>query len=192
VSGGRAEAPIICRSSLLVAVALTISHATMASAQDPGLVTPQPEHRLLERLAGDWQFERQSVPRDGATPQTLGTGTISAELVGDFFVVSRWSGAVYGAGYKAVQSLGYDFEQNQYAGYWIDSFLNFRWELAGRVDDVSQELTMTTRGPAPAGGTAAFRERYQFTSADAITIIGEMQHGEHWVALTVTRLTRRR
>lgn len=178
--------------SLLVAVALTISHSTLASAQNQRLVTPQPEHRLLERLAGDWQFERQSAPRDGATPQTLGTGTISAELVGDFFVVSRWSGTAYGATYKAAQSLGYDLEQDQYVGYWMDSFVNFRWELAGTVDDVSQELTMTTRGPAPAGGTAAFRERYQFNSLDAITILGEMQHDEHWVALTVTRLTRRR
>jgi hypothetical protein len=180
------------RSTLLVAAALTISLSTTVSAQAPDLVTPQPEHELLERLAGEWRFERQSLSHEGATPQTLGTGTISAELVGGFFVVSRWSGTVYGAEYKAVQTLGYDLEGNQYAGYWIDSFLNFRWELAGTVDHASKELTVTTRGPAPTGGTTAFRERYQFNSADAITILGEMRRGEDWVGLTTTRLTRLR
>jgi hypothetical protein len=51
---------------------------------------------------------------------------------------------------------------------------------------------MTTSGPAPTGGTATFRERYQFNSADSITIIGEMQRGEDWIAFTSTRLTRKR
>ena len=145
------------RSSLRIAVALTISHLTMASAQEPRFDMPQPEHRLLERLAGEWHFERQSVPEAGSTPHNLGTGTISAEMVGDFFVVSRWSGNVYGTGYKAFQLLGYDIEQKHITGYWIDSFTSFRWELSETVDKESQEFTITTRGPAPTCGTTTFR-----------------------------------
>jgi hypothetical protein len=179
-------------SSSLIAVALTISYSIMASAQDPRFDLPQPEHSLLERFAGEWQFERESVPQDGSTPHNLGTGMISAEMIGDFFVVSRWSGNVYGADYEAFQSLGYDIEHKKYTGYWIDSFISYRWELSGTVDEETQELTMTTSGPAPTGGTGTFRERYQFNSADSITIIGEMQRGEEWVAFTSTRLTRKR
>jgi hypothetical protein len=177
-------------SSLLIAAALTISPLAVASAQQPRYDIPRPEHALLERLAGEWQFERSSVPADGSEPRPLGTGTISAERVGAFFVVSRWSGNLYGTDYDAVHSLGYDMEQERYTGEWIDSFIGFRWQLAGSVDETSGELTMTTSGPAPTGGTAAFRERYRFDSADSITIIGEMQRGDRWVAFSTTRLTR--
>jgi hypothetical protein len=179
------------RSWMLVVVTLTISYVTPASAQEPRLDIPQPEHRLLERLAGDWRFERQSVPADGSSPRTLGTGVITAEMMGDFFVVSRWSGHLYGATYEALQSLGYDIEQKQYSGQWIDSFMSFRWELSGSVDNESQELVLTTGGPSPRGGTAMFRERYQFHSADSITIFGEIQQHERWVLFSATRLIRR-
>src|SRR5687768_14672961 len=98
----------------LIAVTLTISHWTMSSAQEPTLDTPQPEHKMLERFAGEWHFEKQSAPEGGSKPENLGTGMISAELVGSFFVVSRWSGKLYGGDYKAIQSLGYDIKQKKY------------------------------------------------------------------------------
>jgi hypothetical protein len=160
--------------------------------QEPALDTPQPEHKLLERFAGEWRFEKQLAPKDGSKPESLGTGMISAESVGGFFVVCRWSGKVYEADYKAVQSLGYDIKQKKYTGSWIDSSMSYRWELSGTVDEKSQQLTITTSGPGPAGGTCTFRERYQFQSADSITIIGEMQKGEKWVPFITTRLTRKR
>jgi hypothetical protein len=178
-------------TGLMVAV-LATSVVSMASAQEARLDVPQPEHGLLERLAGEWSFERRSVPADGSKPEVLGEGTISAEMVGPFFVVSRWAGNVYGWDYHAIQSLGYDIERTAYTGQWIDSFMSYTWELIGQVDDESQELILATSGPAPAGGTVAFRERYRFDSPGSITIVGEMQQGEHWVPFTSTRLTRRR
>jgi hypothetical protein len=180
------------RSCMLVSVTLTVSHVTPAPAQERRLDEAQPEHRLLERLAGDWQFERQNVPADGSSPRTLGTGVITAEMVGEFFLVSRWSGHLYGTSYEALQSLGYDIEREQYSGQWIDSFISFRWVLDGSVEEESQELVLTTSGPAPRGGTAMFRERYLFHSADSITIVGEIQQRERWVPLSATRLIRQR
>jgi hypothetical protein len=176
----------------LMVVPLAIAIAATAAAQEPGLDVPQPEHGLLERLAGEWAFERHSVPTDGSEPEVLGSGTISAEMVGEFFIVSRWAGNVYGWDYQALQSLGYDIERKEYTGQWIDSFISYRWELSGLVDEQSGELTLTTSGPAPTGGTTSFRERHRFDSEDSITIIGEMQQDERWVAITSTRLTRRR
>jgi hypothetical protein len=176
----------------LSVVIISITHIAKASAQDETLVTPQPEHKLLERLAGQWEFEKQSIPSEGADPDSLGTGTVLAEMVGDFFVVSRWSGKLYDMDYKAVQSLGYNVGEKKYSGIWIDSFMNYRWELGGAVDEASKELTLTTRGPGPTGDTMAFRERYRFDSADSITIIGEMQRGEQWVSFSTTHLTRKK
>jgi hypothetical protein len=180
------------RSFPLVAVALTLSQWTFLSAEEPALDAAQPEHKLLERLAGEWNFEKLYSPADGTRPESLGTGTISAELVGGFFVVGRWSGKVYGADYKANQSLGYDIKGKKYTGSWIDSTMSYRWELSGAVDEKSQELTLTASGPGPTGGTCTFRERYQFPSKDSITILGEMQKGDKWVPFITTRLTRKR
>ena len=162
-------------------------------ADPPALDKLQPEHKILERLAGEWTFEKQYTPADGSKPQNLGTGTVSAELIGGFFVDCRWSGKVYGGDYKASQSLGYDIKQKKYTGSWIDSTMSYRWELSGVVDEKSQELTITTSGPGPTGsGTCTFRERYQFESQDSITILGEMQQGERFVPFITTRLTRKR
>jgi hypothetical protein len=108
------------------------------------------------------------------------------------FVVCRWSCKVYETDYKAFLSLGYNIKQQKFTGCWIDSTMSYRWELSGTVDEKSRELTITASGPSPTGGTATFRERYQFNSADSITIIAEIQQGEKWVSFMTTRLTRKR
>jgi hypothetical protein len=180
----------VCLAALLCTIGFAAVGAS--SVQQPTFDSLQPEHKLLERLAGEWQFEKQTAADDGSKSDGLGTGTLSAELVGGFFVVGRWSGNVYGTDYKAVQSLGYDIKQKKYTGCWIDSTMSYRWELSGAVDEKSQELTITSSGPGPTGGTCTFRERYQFNSADSITITGQMQQGGKWVTFLTTRLTRKR
>lgn len=177
-------------SSILIAIIFIAFNVTISSAQELRYDLPQAEHNMLQRFAGDWQFERLSVPEDESEPKVLGKGTISAEMVGDFFVESRWTGDIYGFDYKAYQSLGYDIEQKKYTGYWIDSFMSFRWKLSGDFNEEGQEFILSTHGPSPTGGTTNFRERYKFDSEDLITIIGEMQQGENWVKLSKTKLTR--
>ncbi len=177
------------RSAFLSFPLLALSVVAVSSVHASSLATPQSEHELLKRFAGDWQFERSSPARDGAEPDVVGQGTVSAEMVGEFFVDLRWSGEVYGSDYSAVMSLGYDIDGEAYTGSWIDSIISYRWELAGDVDDDSDELVLATSGPGPAGGTAEFRERYQFESDDAITIVGEMQRDGEWVNIVNTRLT---
>jgi hypothetical protein len=178
-------------AALICAGSLTASGGT-ATAQEPTYDKVLPEHKLLERLAGEWEFEKQYIPADGSKPESLGTGTISAVSVGGYFVDCRWSGKVYGADYQASQSLGYDIKQKKYTGHWIDSSMSYRWELGGAVDEKSQELTISTSGPSPGGGTCTFRERYQFKAKDSITIIGEMQQGGQWVPFITTQLTRKK
>jgi hypothetical protein len=176
----------------LITVALLLTGSAVALAQEPSIDKAQPEHKLLERLAGEWEFEKRSIPEKGDKPETVGKGKVSAELVGEFFVVCRWSGELYGADYEAFQSLGYDIEQKKYTGCWLDSTMSYRWELSGTVDKNSQEFIVTSSGPGPSGGAAKFRERYHFDSEDSITVIGEMQQGEEWVAFVKTHLSRNR
>ncbi len=170
-------------------VATFLAMPTRALAQEPRYDVAAPEHALLERFAGDWNFERFSVPTDGSEPRSLGSGTVRAEMIGDFFVHLRWSGRLYGVEYEAFQSLGYDVAQGAYTGSWVDGFMSFRWELTGALDEGTGVFTLVTRGPAPTGGTAAFRERYTFESDGSVTILGEMEQGAGWVGISSTRLT---
>jgi hypothetical protein len=73
----------------------------------------------------------------------------------------------------------------------MDSTMSYRWELSGMVDEQSQEFIVTASGPGPTGGTGMFRERYQFHSADSITIVGEMRQGDQWVRFVTTHLLRK-
>lgn len=179
------------RIKVILATPLVFSILNMASAQESKLYTPQPEHELLKRFAGEWQFEKESAPGDGSTPQKLGSGEMKAELLGGFFVVCRWSGSVYETDFNAVQTLGYDVDKEEYSGSWVDSIMSYRWQLNGPLNSKG-ELVIAASGPGPTGGTTKFRERYQFKSANSISVVAEMLQDEKWVTFMTTRLTRKR
>jgi len=163
----------------------------MSSAQESKLYTPQPEHELLKRFAGEWQFERKSASDDGSTLQKVGSGEMKAELLGGFFVVCRWSGNAYETAFDAVQTLGYDVDQEEYSGFWIDSIMSYQWQLSGSLKAKGNELVIAASGPSPTGGTTKFRERYRFNSTDSITVVAEMWQDEKWVTFMTTELTRK-
>jgi hypothetical protein len=62
---------MIYRKYMIVLTILALWAATMASAQEEKLYSPQPEHKLLERFAGEWKFERMSAPDDGSKPEPM-------------------------------------------------------------------------------------------------------------------------
>lgn len=178
------------KCSLIVGILVLLS-VNMSSAQESKLFTPQPEHELLKRFEGEWRFERLSAAADGSTSRKLGSGEITADLLGGFFVVGKWSGKVYGTDYAAVHTLGYDIDRKAYTGLWIDNFMSYQWQLEGSVDASSNELVVTASGPGPDGGTRQFRERYQFESADSIAIAAEILQENKWVAFATTQLSRK-
>jgi hypothetical protein len=182
---------MLYRKHLIVLTVLGFCMATMASAPEAKLYTPQPEHKLLERFAGEWRFEKLSAPAEGSKPVNMGSGDVRAEMLGGFFVVCRWAGQLYGGDYISVQTLGFDVAKSAYAGTWVDSVMSYQWQLSGSYDSESNELVVQATGPGPGGGTMEFRERYRFDSADSITIIAQMLDGEKWVTFMTTRLTRK-
>jgi hypothetical protein len=111
---------------LFVATTLAFWNVSKATGQEAKLYSPQPEHKLLERFAGEWKFERMSATDGDSKPENLESGEMNAELLGGFFVVCRWSGKLYGADYKAVQTLGFDVEKSVYIGTWVDSIMSYQ------------------------------------------------------------------
>lgn len=176
---------LACLLSLSLFVFSPQSHAS-------DLLSAQPEHELLQRMVGNWKFVKKSSPATGE-PEVVGTGTISAELIGEFFVVSRWRGLVYEVDFEAVQTIGYDVREQKYIGTWADSIMTHLWHFAGPVSEAenTKTLTLQATGPSPGGAIATFRERYLFRRPDSITVIAEMKtKGGTWQQFMTTELTR--
>lgn len=171
---------------LIALIAIFVS--PICQAMD--LTTPQPEHSRLERLAGQWQFERWVAPGDGGEAELVGSGEIEAEMISSFFVVSRWQGQVMGFDFHGLQVLGYDAQHQEYSGTWVDNFMSYRWELKGGFDEGGEELVIEARGPSPTGTEGHFRERYRFEGPDDISIIAEVAQDDGWQLMTTTRMTR--
>jgi hypothetical protein len=69
--------------------------------------------------------------------------------------------------------------------------MSYQWRLHGSWEADRKELVISASGPGPTGGICKFRERYQFKSADSITVVAEMSQKEKWVTFMTTQLTRK-
>jgi len=49
------------RTCSLIAGIFVLWSVNILSAQESNLTSPQPEHELLQRFAGEWRFEQQKV-----------------------------------------------------------------------------------------------------------------------------------
>lgn len=173
----------------LIWILLFLSGSSLV-AQDSNLFTVQPEHQLLQRFSGEWQFVKFSPSADGERKE-LGSGTASVEMLGDFFAISKWVGNVYDTAFQAVQTLGYDVEKSAYSGAWADSVMSYHWQLTGSFDAQKQELFILSKGPGP-NGVTAFRECYKFESENQITILGQMEKDGSWTTFMITELSRKK
>lgn len=168
-----------------------IAHLSpMLRSEEPNRFAPQAEHKLLTQFVGKWRFVKKSMPAEGKPFSEVGSGEFRGEMLGDFFMVARWSGSVYGTSLRAVQILGYDVSAKEYVGSWVDSTMNHRWKATGQVNSKSQELVIAASGPAPNGETCELRERYEFESPTKIKITSERKQGDAWAAFMTTHLSR--
>jgi len=170
---------------------IVISSSACAYGQDSKLMSPQPEHALLKRFAGEWQFVKRSVPADGRS-DIVGRGEISAKMIGHFFVVCKWNGKVYGTDFEAVQSFGYSVKKKKYTGTWIDSLMSYQWQLDGTVTEAKPKFVVVSNGPGAKDKTTEFRETYHFRPADNIHIIAEMKQDDKWQQFMTTDLSRKK
>lgn len=176
------------RTSFLAALFM---FPAIAATQDSDIVTPQPEHKLLRRFAGEWEFVKRSVPPDGRS-NIVGRGQVSARMIGEFFVLGEWKGELYGMKFEAVQTFGYSVQKKRYVGTWIDSIISHQWQIEGPAEQSDDRLTASTKGPGPDGQLGEFRETYDFKSENEIVAIAEMKQGDKWHQFMTTEFKRKK
>ena len=135
--------PTLSRGLLVSAVVGMIVAASTATAQAP----PQPtvEHQQLAREVGVWDAEVRFWMHPGAEPM-VNAGSETCEMLGGFWLLSKFSGSFGGMPFTGVGQTGYDPETGEYVSTWIDSMTSNVLLSRGTYDVATHTLTLTGEG----------------------------------------------
>lgn len=164
---------------LLLLVALTATSA----AQAPQFPPPGEEHAWLKQFEGKWTAKSKTI-ESPQMPMMESTGTMTARMLGGFWIVCEIENKMAGTLCQAMQTIGYDRKSEKYVGTWVDSVMGHLWTYEGTVDQDGKRLTLIAQGPnfIGEGDNLLYRDRYEFKSPDVIATISETKTGDgEWV-----------
>lgn len=171
------------KSSSIVLLCVWCLSTSVGLAQDFAFPQSQPEHQLLQKFVGEWESTSELLMGPDQPPLAC-TGKMSAEMLGDFWMVARVSGEMMGTTVTAVQTVGYNDKAKSYVGTWVDSSNDHCWNYRGSVDETGKVLTLEAEGPRfdDPNATTKYRDIYEFVSADVIVMKSQMmdENGE-WI-----------
>ena len=124
---------------------LALGIATTAVAQFP---KASKEHAVLKMEAGDWDAEVTMFmgPEGPYDPPHKSKGKESNRMIGDFWLVSEFSGSFEGMKFTGLGQFGYDATKKKYVGSWVDSFSPNATKMVGTYDADKKTLTYETSG----------------------------------------------
>lgn len=181
----------------LIVLALLMLVSAVAIAADekpamPPMPTPQKEHELLAQFAGEWDCEA-TCHMPGSEP-VKNKGTESAKMIGGFWLQGTINGEMMGKPMTGVLTLGFDAQNKQYVGTWIDSMTGKLWTYTGEMDPSGKALTLSCEGPCPmTGKVTQFKEVLELTDKDHKTFTSTVK-GEDgkWATMMTATYARKK
>lgn len=167
--------------TLTIAVLTTLILGTAAAQEMPEMPKPTKEHELLKQFAGEWQTST-TINMPGMPPMST-SGTETARMVGDFWVMGEHKGDMMGTPFTGIMTLGYDPTAGKYVGTWIDSVSNHMWTYEGTYDESAKVLTLNTQGPCPmkGGEIVKMQDVIELKSPGHKTMTSRMMDNGQWV-----------
>lgn len=127
-------------STLVAGKAVLVPASSFAArAQEP--IPAGPEHKLLQKLAGEWDAALSMVGPDGSTQKS--TGVNVARTHSDYFVVDDFTADMMGQKFTGHGVHGYCPLKKQYFTHWTDSFSPTPLYATGTFDEKTKKLTLT-------------------------------------------------
>lgn len=142
--------------------------------QSPMHSKPQREHRWLQRLVGEWEFEGGSTA-EGDAPDERTEGTETVRQIGELWIAGEARGSMPGGGDATmILTLGFDPQNDRYVGTWIGSMMTHMWIYNGTLDATERVLTLESEGPdfEVPGNTAKYRDVIELIDDDHRTLTG--------------------
>jgi hypothetical protein len=95
---------------------------------------PQPtaEHELLAQHAGTWKVSSKFYMEPGKPPMES-SGTETVELVGPFWVLSKYEASMMGMPFVGRCTMGYEPHAKRFVSTWIDSCSPALFSLPGTL-----------------------------------------------------------
>ncbi|MBU8539514.1 DUF1579 domain-containing protein [Roseomonas tokyonensis] len=156
-------------------------------------VTPTPEHRWLQRLAGDWTSEAQCVMGSEQPPVTM-RGRETVRLLGDVWMIGEGTGEMPDGGTgRTVMTLGYDPEKGHFVGSFIGSMMTMMWLYTGKLDAAGRVLTLEAEGPdmSSPGRVALYHDIIEMLDDDTRSLTSRMQDADgQWQQVMSARYRR--
>ena len=120
---------------------------------------PGPEQAWLNHFVGEWRTENEMSMMPGQPPVKT-TGSESVTTVGDFWIIAEHEGTMMDRPFEGVLTLGYDNNQKQYVGTWVDNMKGKMWQYEGTLDKDGKTLTLRSEGACPLrpGKISQFKE----------------------------------
>lgn len=152
---------------------------------------PQSEHKWLEQLVGEWNFETVCQTPDGNSSTTAGR-MICRSLGGMWVICESTAESPEGGQYLTVMTVGFDIARNRYVGTFIGSMMANIWPYEGVMDPGGKRLPLNSEGPSFDGnGNCQYRDIIEILDADSWLFTSELQDQEgNWVRFMNGRHTR--
>ena len=161
--------------TLFLTAIVSFAVVTQMPAADPKFprpVKPRPEHEFLKRFVGQWECTTEAYFGSGKSATT--TGTMSAHMIGDFWVVIDRKASIGELAYHGRTTYGFNSRKKKFVGTFTDSMAPILWQYEGEASDNS--LAVESEGPHPSlPGTHRFRNTWEFTSDDEVVLTSEME-----------------
>lgn len=171
-------------AGLIVALAPASAFGQSSDApMMPEFPAPTAEHAWLTQLAGEWESTTEHFMAPDQ-PSTTAKGTETVRSIGGFWIVAENKSSAMGMDYTGILTIGYDPEEEQFVGTWIDSMTSLLWHYKGSLDSARRVLTLYTEGPGMTGEICQFRESIELKSADHKVFTSQMlQEDGEWFTM---------
>lgn len=137
----------------------------VAAAQD-AMPMPQaaPEHKELHKMVGTWDATVR-FPGQAETSKAVAV----YRAVGEFWVVSDFTGEMMGAPFFGHGQDGYDMNTKKHVSTWVDSWSTEVLLFEGNYDKATRTMTSTGMGhDAQSGAPVKYHNVSQMTSDDSM------------------------
>lgn len=129
---------------------------------------PGEQHKMLESMAGHWNFKLKMTDATGQTTESSGTSDKKV-ILGGRFLEDTTHGSMMGQAFEGRGFTGYDRIKNKFTGSWMDNMCTCALSMEGTWDAGSKTMTYMTEMPGMDNKMAKARIVDKMPDADHIT-----------------------
>ena len=153
---------------------------------------PQPEHKWLDQLVGNWSFEHCCRMLDGS--QSNDSGRMVCRSLGGMWLLAESTGGDSSnvGPWSNLLTVGYDTEKKQYVGTFIGSMMSNIWPYHGTMDESGKRLSLYSEGPKLDGtGIGKYRDTIEIVDLNLWLFISEREEDDgEWVQFMESKQSR--